>query len=97
MRVNLRGSAYQDLVRGAHFYDRRQPGLGTRFFDTLWDEIQSLATTGGMHAKLYGAYYRYVSRTFPHAIVYKVENGSVIVCAVFDCRRNPERLHKRLR
>ena len=97
MRVKLRSSAYRDLVRGARFYERQEAGLGERFFDTLWEELEALCETGGMHVKVFGDYHRYVSKTFPYAVLYKVEEELVIIYAVFDCRRNPARLRRRLR
>lgn len=97
MQVKVRSSAYRDLLDGANFYERRERGLGTRFFDTLWDEIHALSDTGGIHAKILDSYHRFISGTFPYAILYRIEAHTVVVYAVFDCRRNPGSLRRKLR
>ena len=86
----------RDLEAEARFYERRAPGLGRYFAETLWREIMSLGETGGIHPKSQGSFHKFVSATFPYAIYYKIDEGLVRIYAVFDCRRNPERLRRRL-
>lgn len=39
---------------------------------------------------------RILSKRFPYAIYYRIENGVLIVYRILDCRRNPERIRRML-
>jgi len=39
--------------------------------------------------KIKEKYHRLLSKRFPFAVYYRVENDTVLVYAVLDCRRNP--------
>ncbi len=95
MRVQVLEEATADLVDGFRFYERQAQGLGEYFLDTLWSDIQSLRFYGGIHTIHYG-YYRLLSKRFPFAIYYRVEDGVARVRAVLDCRQDPKRISERL-
>ena len=50
----------------------------------------------GVHQVTYG-YHRSLSKRFPFAIYYSIEQDLVHVHAVLDCRRNPSWIRKRLK
>lgn len=89
MRVQVLEEATSDLVDGYRFYERQAEGLGDYFLDSLWSDILSLRLYGGVHAVHHG-YHRLLSKRFPFAVYYRVEDGIACVRAVLDCRRNPE-------
>lgn len=89
MRVRILEIAEQDLEEGYHFYENQSPGLGEYFLDSLYAEIDSLAFYGGIHPVIYNNY-RHLSKRFPFAVYYKIENDVVSVTSVLDCRRNPK-------
>jgi plasmid stabilization system protein ParE len=89
MRVEVLDEATADLADGFRFYERQTDGLGDYFLDSLWSDIQSLRIFGGIHAIHYG-YHRLVSKRFPYAVYYRIEDGVARVRAVLDCRRDPE-------
>ena len=73
MKIKILISAVKDLEAGRQFYEKQGEGLGDYLFDTLFSDIDSLALFGGVHRKIYG-YHRLLSRRFPYAIYYKIEN-----------------------
>ena len=89
MKIKILTSASQDLTDGYRFYEKQIDGLGTYFLDTLYSDIDSLAIYAGIHPVYFGKYHRLLSKRFPFAIYYRVENDTVLVYAVLDCRRNP--------
>lgn len=95
MRVKILDAAEEDLVEGYRFYERKSPGLGTYFLDSLYSDIDSLAYFPGIHRVVFG-YYRLLSRRFPFAVYYKIVEDEVLVTAVLDCRRNPSWTRERL-
>jgi hypothetical protein len=52
---------------------------------------------GGIHRKVFG-YHRMLSKRFPYAIYYKLEEDQVVVAhRVLDLRRAPKKIRKSLR
>lgn len=97
MEVRIQPRALRDLEAGARFYEKREPGLGRYFAETLWAEIQSLANTAGIHPKMFEQYHKFVSATFPYTVYYRIDLDIVRVYAVYPGRRNPDHIRRRLR
>ena len=97
MKIRILNSANQDLVDGYWFYEKQAEGLGAYFIDTLLSDIDSLEIYAGIHPKYFEKYHRLLSKRFPFAIYYRVENDTVLVYAVLDCRRSPAWIRKRLK
>jgi plasmid stabilization system protein ParE len=95
MRVQVLDEATADLADGFRFYERQTDGLGDYFLDSLWSDIQSLRLSGGMHA-IHNGYHRLISKRFPYAVYYRIDDGVARVRAVLDCRRNPNWISDRL-
>ena len=95
MKVMVLEEALADLADGYRFYERQSEGLGMYFLDSLWSDIDSLGFFAGIHPVHLG-YNRMLSRRFPFAIYYRVDNGQARVRAVLDCRRNPAWTRDRL-
>ncbi len=96
MKIEILGAARQDLLDGYRFYERRAEAVGAYFVDTLISDIDSLIVTAGVHPTHFGGYYRLLSKRFPFAIYYRVENQTARVYAVLDCRRSPAWIRNRL-
>lgn len=96
MKIRILPSAMEDLLDGYHFYERQAPNLGSYFLDSLYSDIDSLLLYAGIHNVVYGKH-RSLSKRFPYAIYYSVEDETVRVHAVLDCRRNPAWIRRRLR
>ena len=84
-----------DLEEGRLFYDRKEPGIGDYFFDSLISDIESLKLFAGIHSKRFG-YHRMLSKRFPFAIYYELDEDTAIVIAVLDMRRDPAWIHGKL-
>jgi hypothetical protein len=85
-----------DLARGRRFYERQGERLGEYFMNTLYSDIDSLALYGGIHLKV-GDYHRLLSKRFPYAIYYRMNNEMVEVWRVLDCRQDPRRIRRALK
>jgi plasmid stabilization system protein ParE len=95
VRIEILDEAQQDLIEGFYFYEDREAGIGAYFLDCLFSDIDSLLVYAGIHQIVFG-YHRCLSKRFPFAIYYTVEQDLVRVHAVLDCRRNPTWIRKRL-
>jgi len=96
MRIEILEEAERDLIEGFHFYENQEAGLGLYFRTNLYTDIESLKNYAGIHNTPYKPYHRLLSRKFPFAIFYKVENETVFIHAVLDCRKNPAWIRDRL-
>ena len=97
MKIKVLSSALEDLYEGRLFYEKQGEGLGEYFFDSLFSDIDSLTLYGGIYPKVFG-YHRLLSRRFPFAIYYRMQEESVVlVFRVLDLRRNPRKIRASLR
>jgi plasmid stabilization system protein ParE len=90
MRIRLLPSAERDLEIGADFYESQKAGLGTYFNDCLISDIESLRLYAGVHEK-YRGLHRALSKRFPFAIYYDVNEDRIDIYAVLDCRQDPQK------
>jgi len=97
MKIQISSSANQDLVDGFHFYEKQSEGLGAYFIDSLFSDIDSLKIYAGIHSVHFNKYFRLLSKRFPFAIYYLIEQNSINVYAILDTRSNPAWIRKKLK
>ena len=96
MRIEILDQAVQDLIEGFHFYEDQQIGLGSYFLTNRYANIESLRLYGGRHRRAYKNYHRHLSKRFPFAVFYTVNDEAVFIRAVVDCRCDPAWIRQRL-
>ena len=89
MNIKVLPIASDDLFNGYQFYEQQEKGIGSYFLDSLFSDIDSLLVYHGVHPVFFGKYYRLLSKRFPFAVYYTIEDENIIVYAVLDCRKNP--------
>jgi len=97
VKIKILESAKEDLKEGFTFYELQERGLGSYFLESIFSDIESLKLFAGIHSIHFGKYHRLLSKRFPFAIYYRIEENEVRVYAVLDCRRDPAWLRKRLK
>ena len=95
MKLKILSSAVEDLHDGRTFYEMQSEGLGEYFFNSLFSDIDSLILYAGIHPKVFN-HHRLLSKRFPYAVYYKLEDDLVIVRRVLDLRSDPEKHLKAL-
>ena len=96
MKIEILSIALVDIQSGQYFYEQQQEGLGAYFLDSLFSDIDALLLYAGMHQQFFG-YYRALSKRFPYAIYYQINEQAVQVWRVLDCRQKPARIADALR
>ncbi len=95
MNIIVLDSAEQDIFLATNFYELQGANLGNYFLDSIFSDIESLYIYAGIHVVV-KSHYRLLSKRFPFAIYYKVNDDTITIHAVLDCRRTPELLRQRL-
>lgn len=96
MNIQILSTAFSDIAVAQQFYGQQQKGLGIYFQDAIFSDIDALIVYACVHLQLFG-FYRSLSKVFPYAIYYKIENDCVVVWHVLDCRSKPSRVRKALK
>lgn len=77
---------YASAVRG---YEQSQPGLGARFIEHVEAAIVSVCESPERWPILEQDIRRRLTRIFPFAILYTIEEGYILIVAVTHCHRRP--------
>ncbi|MFI3135961.1 MAG: type II toxin-antitoxin system RelE/ParE family toxin [Methylococcaceae bacterium] len=93
--IQILVDAENDLDEGRAFYDKQGENIGDYFWDSLLSDIESLVIFGGIHSKKLG-FYRMLSKRFPYAIYYDINDDTVSVVAILPMRRNPVWITKKM-
>lgn len=96
MKIIITESAADDIAEGYLFYEKQSRGLGDYFESSIFTDIRSLVIYSGVHEVHFGIYYRKITKHFPYAIYYTVENDLIQIHAIIDTRRNPDWIADRL-
>ncbi len=97
MKIKILDSANLDLIDGYWFYEKQAKGLGSYFLDTLFSDIDSLKIYAGIHSIHFEKYHRLLSKRFPFAVYYRIEDDTVFIYAILDCRRDPAWIRKKMK
>jgi plasmid stabilization system protein ParE len=88
MNVEVRNEAHLDIAEGVAFYDRHGSGAGDYFYKRIFEDIESLSESAGIHENHFG-YHRKIASRHPFLIYYRMISTSVEVVAVLDGRSRP--------
>ncbi len=95
MKISILPSAIVDIVRIRCFYEGLEIGLGARFQDYIFGEIDKLEDNAGIDEVHFG-YYRALANRFHQNIYYKINEDNVTVWRVLDQRFSPRRIESAL-
>jgi len=96
VKIRILESAKKDLKEGFYFYEVQKQGLGHYFIEALVSDIESLRIFAGIHSIHFGKYHRLLSKRFPFAVYYVIEENEVRIYAIADCRKDPAWIRQRL-
>lgn len=88
--------AKQEMLSAAAYYDEQSPGLGKDFLIEVRRVTDSIAQTPDIGRKLDSATRRRIIRSFPFAVLYRVDADLILVVAVMHLRRRPNYWRERI-
>jgi hypothetical protein len=75
MNVEVRSEAHLDIAEGVAFYDRQGYNAGDYFYQRIFEDIESLCGTAGIHERHFG-YHRKIASRHPFLIYYRLVGWS---------------------
>jgi plasmid stabilization system protein ParE len=96
MNVEVLDEARLDIADGVAFYDHQSDGAGDYFYQRIFDDIESLGETAGIHETHFG-YFRKIATRHPFLIYYRITENGVEILAVLDGRSRPSDIDAILR
>jgi hypothetical protein len=93
--IRLLEGAKEDLRNGWFFYERQTTGLGDRFLNAIEADVRLLPAYAGINLQVDG-FHRILIKRFPFALYYLIEETSIDIYAILDCRRDPSWIRERL-
>jgi plasmid stabilization system protein ParE len=88
-RLRIRSDARDDIRSARDWYERQRPGLGTRFGEELDAAMSAIQQWPLLYAVIYRDIRRAMTRHFPYAIYFIVDNERINVLRVLHHARDP--------
>lgn len=85
----IRPEAEADLEDARNWYERQDAGLGDEFLESVGEAFEKILLMPQLHRMIHQDVRRALTRRFPFAVYYRIENGEVMILAVIHSRRDP--------
>ncbi|RVT78558.1 type II toxin-antitoxin system RelE/ParE family toxin [Flavobacterium sufflavum] len=89
--LEIKEEAVLDIKEAYLYYEERKIGLGNRFLDTLEIYLERVQQYPEHYQIRRKPYREAFIKDFPYLIIYEIEGNKVIVYAVFNTWRNPNK------
>jgi plasmid stabilization system protein ParE len=94
--IRLLPEATDELTEAVDWYKLQRPGLGKQFLSTIRRVIRSVAANPKMHAVVYKDVRKAVVPVYPYIVLYREEQGELVVVSVFHTSRDPAEWQSRV-
>ncbi len=91
----IRPEAEADLADAQDWYERQRQGLGAEFLLCVEEVLARIDRTPEMYGEVYRGVRRALTRRFPYAVYYRVEEDVVVVLGVFHTHQDPRQWQSR--
>ncbi len=95
-RVIIRPEAETDIAQAFSWYESRVSGLGSEFLRVLDATFNSILRNHDVYPEVHRNVRRALTRKFPFAVFFVVEETRMVVLSVFHVKRNPQEWEKRV-
>lgn len=85
-----------DLEAAFEWYESEQPGLGFEFLDEVRAVYDRILDGPFKYQELRSGIRRALTRRFPYAIFFSIENDFIVIVAILDTARDPAEWQSRI-
>ncbi|MDP2792818.1 MAG: type II toxin-antitoxin system RelE/ParE family toxin [Sulfurisoma sp.] len=96
MKIEFHPEALAEFRDAAAYYEKHQPVLGSRFINAVESAIAHIKESPTSWRIVEDDVRRYLTKVFPYAVLYSIEDGYILIVAVMHCRREPGYWRKRV-
>jgi toxin ParE1/3/4 len=89
MRIEFHPEAVAEFRDATAYYEKQQRDLGSRFINAVESTIAHIAESPTSWRIVEDDVRRYLTKVFPYAVLYSIEDGYILIVAVMHCRREP--------
>ena len=89
MRYEFHPEALEEYNEAGFYYARKEPGLDLRFIIAVEDAIEAILEDPLRYRKYDDDVRRCLTRVFPYAVLYTIEDDFVLIVAVAHLSREP--------
>ena len=83
-----------DTIEAYEYYEFRQVNLGERFLLELDNCCNSIVLNYSTYKNVHTIYRQAKIKKFPYVILYSVDDWAIIMTAIFNTSRNPDKKFK---
>jgi toxin ParE1/3/4 len=96
--VSVLSEAEIDIDTDYVWYERRQIGLGDKFYDSVKESVRSIGQNPFLYEEIYRGTRRCVIKKFPYGVYYKIipDNNEIQILGVIHFKRDPGIIMERL-
>lgn len=92
--TEIKAEARLEIIDAFHYYEDKQTGLGDSFLNHLEIYLERITKNPEHFPQKRNPYREAYLKRFPFLIIYEIEGLKVIIYAVFNTSRNPNKKHK---
>lgn len=85
----IHSCAESEISDAALWYEKQRRGLGSEFLQCIDAALESIQRAPNLYTNIYKNVRRALIKRFPYSIFYILENGKIVIIAVFHEKRNP--------
>lgn len=83
-------AAREELIASIEYYESQQPGLGLTFSNQVHEAIGRILECPEGWTPLDDTFHRCLINQFPYALIYTIENNSLLITSVMNLHRKPD-------
>lgn len=90
MRIAVSNRAHLDVAETVIWYERAEPGAGTRFFAALEETYLQIANSPDGYPEVEPGIRRRTAQPYPYVVYYRAQEDSILILRVIHGHRHPD-------
>jgi hypothetical protein len=90
MKHEFSPAAREELIASIEYYESQQPGLGLTFSEQIQETIGRINDYPQGWTPLDETFHRCLVTQFPYALIYTIEQDTLLITSVMNVHRKPD-------